>query len=1038
MNLLRAAAGVVLFVGPSWAQQYVISTVAGGAPPPISAPALTAAIGALGGVATDAVGNVYIVSINSCVFKLDKKGVLTLVAGNARPGYSGDGGPATSAQLSRPFGVAVDGAGNVFIADSGNSSIRKVATNGIITTVAGNGNDGFSGDGGPATSAQLSFPLGVAVDGSGNLFISDGDSRVRKVSTNGVITTVAGTGIFGFSGDGGAATKAQLYAPDGVAVDGSGNLYIADRLNDRIRKVATNGTISTVAGTVGPIFGAFSGDGGPATSAQLSGPEGVAVDGSGNLFITDYMNWRVRKVSTNGIITTVVAPGVKIGGSGEYWFRGVAVDGSGNLYIGVVMDPCVVKVSANGTITTVAGNGKGWFSGDGGPATSAQLDEPNGVAIDGSGNLYIADFGSNRIRKVSSNGVMTTVAGNGWGQFSGDGGPATNAHLSGPYGIAVDGSGNLYIADYNRIQKVSPNGVITTVAGNGVAGFSGDNGPATDAQLNNPGGVTVDGSGNLFIADGSNHRVRKVSTSGIISSVAGNGVGGFSGDGGPAASAQVYFPNGVTVDGLGNLFIVDSYNNRIRKISTDGIITTVAGTGIAGSSGDGAPATSAQLRYPTGIAVDGSGNLFIADGNDFTPLGSNDNTRKVSTNGIITTIAGNGIWGYSGDDGPAMSAQMYFPQGIAVDGSGNVFIADKENNAVRKLTPSKSLLQTITFGPLPNVFAGAPPFDVAATASSGLPVSLASTTANICTVSGSTVTPLAVGTCTITATQAGSATFGAATPATQSFTVKAGSGFPGGPPAIATGGIVPVGSTVSTIQSGQWISIYGTNLASTQVTWDGTLQPNGSYPTSLGNVSSVTFNGIPGYLWFVMPSQPAVASQINVQVPDGLPTSGTVSVVVNNSNGSASSTAVLGAAAPSLSLLDNKNVAAWIYAGPGKGHYYDIYDLAGPAGVFAGLTTRPVKAGESLMLYGVGFGPTKDLVPAGRQYSGATATTNPVTVSIGGVTVTPDFAGLVGPGLYQINVTVPNGAPGEQAVFASVSIGGVTYRTPVDFVAIEQ
>ena len=328
----------------------------------------------------------------------------------------------------------------------------------IITTIAGTGEFGFSGDGGPATQAQIVAPLGVAVDGAGNLYIADSDNRrIRKVDSAGTITTVAGTGEFGFSGDGGPATQAELYRPYGVAVDGAGNLYIADSDNRRIRKVDSAGTITTVAGT--GEFG-FSGDGGPATQAQIGYSRGVAVDGAGNLYIAD--RFRIRKVDSAG------------------------------------------------TITTVAGTGEGGFSGDGGPATQAQISAPYGVAVDGAGNLYIADSDNHRIRKVDSAGTITTVAGTGEFGFSGDGGPATQAELYRPRGVAVDGAGNLYIADRFRIRKVDSAGTITTIAGTGEGGFSGDGGPATQAQISAPYGVAVDGAGNLYIADTGNVRIRKV------------------------------------------------------------------------------------------------------------------------------------------------------------------------------------------------------------------------------------------------------------------------------------------------------------------------------------------------------------------------------------------------------------------------------------------------------------------------------------------------------------------------------------------------
>ena len=333
-------------------------------------------------------------------------------------------------------------------------------------------------------------------------------------------------------------------------------------------------------------------------------------------------------------------------------------------------------------ISTVAGNDSAGYSGDGGPATVASLSAPYGIAADGSGSLFIADYHNQRIRKVSSSGIISTVAGNGSLGFSGDGGPATAASLKVPLGVAVDGSGNLFIADQvnSRIRKVSSSGIISTVAGNGSFSYSGDGGPATAAGLNQPDGVAVDGSGNLYIVDLGNYVIRKVSPSGIISTVAGNGSMDSSGDGGAATAASFMEPVSVAIDGSGNLFIADKLNSRIRKVSSSGIISTVAGNGSFSYSGDGGPATAASLYFPYSVIVDGGGNLFIADED-------NSRIRKVSPSGIISTVAGNGSSGYSGDGGPATAASLNVPSGVAVSSGGNLFIADGGNEVVRKISP---------------------------------------------------------------------------------------------------------------------------------------------------------------------------------------------------------------------------------------------------------------------------------------------------------------------------------------------------------------
>jgi trimeric autotransporter adhesin len=331
-------------------------------------------------------------------------------------------------------------------------------------------------------------------------------------------------------------------------------------------------------------------------------------------------------------------------------------------------------------IHTEAGNGEGRFSGDGGAAAAASLSDPFGVAIDTAGNLYIADTSNHRIRRVNTFGKITTVAGNGIGTFSGDGGPATRASLNTPIGVAVDGAGNLYIADAfnNRIRKVNTAGVITTVAGNGDCRFSGDDGAAVSASLCAPFGVAVDAPGNVYIADTSNHRIRKVDTSGIITTIAGHVKESFSGDGGSATKAGLNFPTGVTVDTAHNLFITDQSNHRIRKVSNAGVVTTVAGNGHDGFSGDNQAATMGSLNLPIAAAVDQVGNLYIGDT-------LNHRIRKVTKAGIIVTVAGNGIGGFSGDGGPASKASLNSPSGLAVDLNGNLYIADTDNNRIRKL-----------------------------------------------------------------------------------------------------------------------------------------------------------------------------------------------------------------------------------------------------------------------------------------------------------------------------------------------------------------
>jgi uncharacterized protein (TIGR03437 family) len=634
--------------------QYVIASVAGSNLVGDGGQPASARLGAAEGVAVDAAGNVYIAdNIDNRVRKVSSStGLISTVAGDGHTGFAGDGAPANQALLDKPYGLAVDVLGNLYIADFGNGRVRKVSPDGTIRTLVGGG---VPGDG---LGARLAGPRNVAVDTAGNLYISDfSDHRVYRVTPDGQISSAAGTGVAGYNGDG-VAASARLNAPAGLAVDHQGTLYIADSGNNRIRTVA-GGLISTLLG----------GDEG-----GLARPTGLAVDGTGNLYIADSGNSRILKRDPAGRIT-VLASGALA--------RDVALDSYGNIY--AAAGRWVLKVNSAGTVAPFAGDGTYGLPGDGLPATMAWLGAPIGVAVDGSGNLYIADEAQFRVRKVDSQGTVSTVAGDGSQQFGGDGGLATAASLIDPVAVAADGQGGFLISDYlgNRVRGVSSDGLITTVTGNGQEGFDEDNMLAQAAQVNRPRGVALDRYGDIYIADSGNHRIRRIFPSGMMGTVAGSGVRGYSGDGGPAALAQLDSPAGVAADSEDNLYIADYANHAIRKVSPDGTITSVAGTGTRGFSGDNGPAKLADLNFPTAVAVDEAGNLYIADS-------SNHRIRKVTSDGVIRTIAGDGTPGFSGDGGPATQARLRFPTGVAVDRGGNVYVADLDNKRVRKLTPSSA------------------------------------------------------------------------------------------------------------------------------------------------------------------------------------------------------------------------------------------------------------------------------------------------------------------------------------------------------------
>ena len=458
----------------------------------------------------------------------------------------------------------------------------------------------------------------MAVDAAGNVYIADrGHDRLRRVDAGGTITTIAGTGEAGFSGDGGAAAEAQLSGPSGVALDADGNLYIADAGNNRVRRIDLSaGTIATVAGE------SDDGEESPA-HAQIAAPRGVALDTAGNLYIADTGNHQIRLLAADG--TTM------------------AVAGAAGL-------------------------------GDGEPATGARLFVPRWIAIDTDGTLYVTDTGHNRVRKIDTDGIITTFAGTGEQGDAGDDGPAVEAQLNRPYGLTIGPEGHVYIADSfnNLVRKVDPvTGIITHVAGTGEkAPFEdedaiGDGGPATSARLRGPIALDFDADGNLYITDVLNHRIRRIDTHGIITTFAGSGERSFSGDEGPAAEAQLSLPVGLKIDVDGNFYITDRYfdRNRIRMIDTAGIITTIAET-----------ASFAALT----VGPDGS--VYITEPDVGRVL-------RLNPSGRLMIVAGSGRSGYGGDGGPALDAQFDRPSGIEIDDDGSLYVVDSDNNRVRKLTP---------------------------------------------------------------------------------------------------------------------------------------------------------------------------------------------------------------------------------------------------------------------------------------------------------------------------------------------------------------
>jgi len=665
--------------------QGIINTIAGSDPIYRGLPSnpLNAALGTLTSVSASG-GTVYAVDTDQNIAFSISNGVLTVIAGTGVAGYSGDGGPATQAQLNQPSDIRA-GSSGIYIADSGNGRIRRIV-NGIITTYAG----GFfgspnNGDGGPPGRANLCYPTAIRLTSTG-MFFTDCNRAVRQVA-NGIINTVAGSlfGMSGYGGDGGLATAAVFNGLTGIDFDPStGYVYVSDEGNSRVRRFLVGGTITTYAGNGQSNPFGTNGDGGPATQAQIQKPEALWFDSFGNLFIADKSASAIRKVNPSGIISTVAGDGLLLGYSGDGGPAtsatltnplGVAFDSNGNMYISG--KGFIRMVNTSGTISILAGSGNYNFAGDGGPASAARFSSPFALAFDSGGNLFVADLGNNRIRKIDTSGNVTTFAGVGPPSISGgDGGPASSATLGLPTGLVFDSAGNLYFTEFTgmKIRKIAPNGTISTIAGTGAQGFSGDGGQATNATLNYPAYLRIDGQGNLYFVDIFNFRVRMVTPAGVISTVAGNGQMTTSGDGGPATSAGM-FPFGLAVTSSGTLYIDDG--KLVRQV-VNGTITTLANVG----------------HYGTGTGViDASGNFLACFGDSQASFDEEDVIRATSA-GVWSPIAGNGQPGFSGDGGPATSAQVEC-SGVALDGAGNVYIADGKDNRIRKVSAAAAAFSVL-------------------------------------------------------------------------------------------------------------------------------------------------------------------------------------------------------------------------------------------------------------------------------------------------------------------------------------------------------
>jgi uncharacterized protein (TIGR03437 family) len=982
----------------------------------------------------------------------------------------GDGGPATSALLYFPNAAVADAAGNLYILDTDNLRIRKVTAAGTIGTlaqidmfgydmklaadgslyvagdsevikvgpsgtvsvVAGTGTYGHTGDNGPATAAQIGEVSGIALDGAGNIYLTEAYSTttydaywVRMVTADGKIHTIAGAATgYGHSSDGTLATSAYLNNPTGIAIDSSGGIYIADTDNHQIRKFTVGGMLSTVAGT--GVFGQPAN--GPAISTSLGYPMGLWMDSSNNLYAVDNGYGLVLKIAPGGGMTRIAGNFSLFGSPGDGTATNVSLefpvnvsaDSAGNLYI-VDDSHLVRKLTLDGKLTTVAG--RVHFGGDNGPAVSALLNEPTDVALAGQAgqaNVFIADASNYRIRKVAADGTITSYSGNGTPGIPSSGTTAANAQLPYINSMTTDAKGAMYLAGNYQVWKIASDGTVSLVAGTGAYGSAGDGGQATAATFEQISGIALDASGDVYIADYGTNRVRAIAAAtGIITPFAGSGTRGSAGNGALATSAQLnldYSATPLAVDTAGNVYIADTGNYTVRMVSATGIITTAVGNGTFGRP-DGVPANATGFSEAGSMAFDSAGNLYIASQN------YGDIYRYQPSSKIIRRISGTGNSALT-DGTPAISVN-FFSDGIKVDQNGDIYAADSGNNAIRKLQVNTPTGFTITDGNYQTGQAGQSLSKVLKVqlggrlgfGVSGVTVTYAVTSGSATLSAGSTVTDSAgmagigvtlgagTGTVTIAATAAGTGL------APLQFTETAIPACTVPQPAIASVNTATDFGGSATFAPGSWLEIKGTNLSQTTRQWAGSDFNGASAPTSLDSVS-VTIDGKSAYLAYISPGQ------INVQAPADTAT-GNVQVAVTTSSCSSTAFTVPEAAiAPGLLAPASFKVNGTQYL---VAQFPDFATYVGNANLIPGVPFRPAAPGDTIIAYGIGFGAVAPAIAPGQVASGSTSLAN-LSIAFGSTPATVTYDGLVSGavGLYQFQFMVPNVADGDYPIVFQV------------------
>ncbi len=875
----------------------------------------------------------------------------TTVAGVGFEKYSGDGRAATTVDLFYPEKVVVAPGGSIYFTEAYYGRVLKIAADGTLSTVAGGGNVRWTNGAttAAATSLQFDDTEGLALDATGNLYFG-ADNRLWKMTADGTAHPIGGTGKNDSTTGDGTALSASFATPWCVAADSAGNAYFCDAGHNMIRRIGGDGKIITVAGT--GVAG-YSGDGQAANTALLNGPEDIVLDGSGNLYIADTFNYRIRKVALNGIITTIAGTGALGNGVGQgaaalttdlYPIYSLALDSAGNFYFSGSRYAEIHRLEPNGLIyiestyvqacngmaplaggglvavdflrhtvsrvaatdghtTLLAGTTRTSGIGDGGPGTAAVFLYPYGLALDAADNLWIADADDQRIRYLNATGKITTAAGTGIFGTNGDSGPAAGAQIAQPHALARDSSGAVYFTNACQVRRIRANGIVETAVGNGLCGFY-EPLSAAAAMLTFPKGLAVDSTNNLYIADTGNHRIRKVTPGGMIQTIAGSGVQGYSGNNGSdALAAALNTPTGIAVGSKGDVYFSDSGNHRVRRITASRIYD-VAGNGSLLNSGDGGPALSAGLCEPQGLAVDALGYLYIA---------SCGLIRRVSPDGTIVTIGGSGNFNYMGDGDLATLAGMD-PNYVQVDSQGRVYFSDGSNRRVRRLDPVQI--------------------------------------------------------------------------------------FPAGIMSDATflsGAVAP----------GELVAIYGSGLGPAQPAM-ANLDPSGpALATSLAG-AQITFDGVPAPMLYISATQAAALVPFAVASRQA-----TVIQVIYNGQATNAIMVPVASTAPGL----------FTAASSGLGQASMLNQDYTPNSA-----DNRAAPGDIVMLYGTGGGQTSPESADGQWITAADSLAASVTVTIGGVDAPVLYSGSAPgmvAGIFQINARVPDGAPSGAAVPVVVTVGGV-------------